>query len=131
MRKLGILFALPLLLGACSAGPEVISHEGGPIALKVESTVDEVAIQDLKVRLREGRATTQFFLLNEAETVSRVHITLEWFDLDGFLIEDSMEADPRSRNFDLRPGERRTFTFYSPEGKQPVTLRCIVGPGGY
>ena len=125
------LVALPLLAVACSTGPEVISSEGGPVALTVESTVENVEVLDLKVRLRDGRATTQFFLVNENEHVARVHITLEWFDAEGFLIEDSMEVDPRSRNFDLLPDERRTFTFYSPEGKKPVTLRCIVGKGGY
>ncbi|MBC8330260.1 MAG: hypothetical protein H8E31_16110 [Planctomycetes bacterium] len=133
MRTLQLLhlLAAPLLLGACSSGPAVISTEGGPVALKVESSVDNVEVQDLKVRLRDGRATTQFFLVNDNENMSRVHITLEWFDMDGFLIEDSMEVDPRSRSFDLRPAERRTFTFYSPEGSQPTMLRCVVGQGGY
>ncbi|RMH04469.1 MAG: DUF1425 domain-containing protein [Planctomycetota bacterium] len=126
-----LLAALPVLAAACSAGPEIVQNEGGPVALQVESSLDEVSIQDLKVRLKDGRATAQFFLVNEAETSVRVHITLEWFDADGFLIEDSMETDPRSRDFDLRPRERRTFTFYSPEGSRPVRLRCVVGTGGW
>lgn len=127
-----VLLALALGSGpACSVGPEVVSHEEGPVALKVECSVDQVEIQDLKVRLRDGRATAQFFLLNEAENLVQVQVTLEWFDRDGFLIEDSMEVDPRSRQFDLRPEERRTFTFYSPEESQPTLLRCIVGKGGY
>lgn len=127
-----VLLVLPLWPGlACSVGPEVISREDGPVALKVECSVDQVEIQDLKVRLREGRATAQFFLRNDAENLVQVQVTLEWFDRDGFLIEDSMEVDPRSRQFDLRPEERRTFTFYSPEGSQPTMLRCIVGKGGY
>jgi len=129
-----IPFALPVavvaLLGAtaCSSGPTILTHDNGDVALRVESGVDDVEVEDMKVRKRDGRATAQFHLVNDSDEIRRVFVSLEWFDAEGFLLDDSMEVDPRERTFALRGDNTRTLTFFSPQGGEPTTLRCVIEP---
>jgi len=113
-------------LAACSSGPTVLTHDNGAVALRIESTVDGVSIENMRVRMRDDKATAQFNLVNGDSDRQNVFIALEWFDSDGFLLEDSMEVDPRERTFNLRGGKARTLTFFSPDGQRPTTLRCTV-----
>ncbi len=132
MRVLTSLLPVGLLLlpAACASGPDIQELDDGLVSLRVESSVDGIQVQDLKMRSRAGRATAQFFLFNESEKTLRVFVRLEWSDEDGFLLEDSIDTDPRSRLFELPPGSRRAFTFYSPEAeKAPAGLRCTIEPG--
>lgn len=132
MARLSLSFPLAFLalLGAtsCSSGPTILTHDNGEVALRVESGVDEVAVENMKVRKRDGRATAQFHLVNDGDEVRRVFVSLEWFDADGFLLDDSMEVDPRERTFTLRGENARTLTFFSPDGGSPSKLRCVIEP---
>jgi len=94
--------------------------------MRIESTVDGVSIENMRVRMRNNQATAQFNLVNEENNGQNVFIALEWYDSDGFLLEDSMDVDPRERTFNLRSGKGRTLTFFSPDGQRPTTLRCTV-----
>lgn len=120
------LAVIPILLAACSSGPTVLTHDNGEVALRVESTVDGVSVENMRVRLRDGQATAQFNLVNDDSDMQNVFVALEWFDSDGFLLEDSMEVDPKERTFHLRGDHQRTLTFFSPDGQKPSTLRCTV-----
>lgn len=124
--RIHTLAALPILLAACSSGPTVLTHDNGEVALRVESTVDGVTVENMRVRLRDGQATAQFNLVNDDSEMQNVFVALEWFDSDGFLLEDSMEVDPKERTFHLRGDNQRTLTFFSPDGQRPSTLRCTV-----
>lgn len=127
LRNLLIPFlAAPALLAACSSGPTVMTHDNGDVALRIESTVDGVTVENMRVRLRDGQATAQFNLVNDDSDTQNVFVGLEWYDSDGFLLEDSMEVDPRERTFHLRGNKQRTLTFFSPDGQRPTTLRCTV-----
>ena len=125
-RLIHLLAATPILLGACSSGPTVLTHDNGEVALRVESTVNGVTVENMRVRLRDGQATAQFNLVNDDSEMQNVFVALEWFDSDGFLLEDSMEVDPKERTFHLRGDNQRTLTFFSPDGQRPSTLRCTV-----
>lgn len=125
-RLLHLLAAGPILLAACSSGPTVVTHDNGEVALRIESTVEGVSVEEMRVRLRDDQATAQFNLVNGDSARQNVFIALEWYDSDGFLLEDSMDVDPRERTFDLRGGKQRTLTFFSPDGQRPATLRCTV-----
>jgi hypothetical protein len=103
-----------------------MTHDNGEVALRIESTVDGVDVENMRVRLRDGKATAQFNLVNADDDTQNVFVALEWFDADGFLLEDSMEIDPRERTFHLRGNKQRTLTFFSPDGQRPSTLRCTV-----
>jgi len=126
IRLLHLLAASPILLAACSSGPTVLTQENGDVALRIESTVDGVSIENMRVRMRDNQATAQFNLVNDESNQQNVFIALEWYDADGFLLEDSMEVDPRERTFSLRGGKGRTLTFFSPDGQRPTVLRCTV-----
>jgi len=104
----------------------VFTQENGEIAMRIESTVDGVSIENMRVRMRNNQATAQFNLVNEESAGQNVFIALEWYDSDGFLLEDSMDVDLRERTFNLRGGKGRTLTFFSPDGQRPTTLRCTV-----
>lgn len=120
---------LALTAPSCSSGPTVHAHDNGEVALRIESDVDRVEVEDMKVRKRDGRATAQFHLVNDNDDPRRVFVSLEWFDADGFLLDDSMEVDPRERTFMLRGEQTRTMTFFSPEGREePTRLRCTIRP---
>ena len=116
----------PILLASCSSGPTVLTHDNGEVALRIESTVSGVSIENMRVRLRDGQATAQFNLVNDESDPQQVFISLQWYDADGFLLEDSMVVDPRELTFNLRGGKERTLTFFSPVGQIPATLRCTV-----
>ena len=126
IRLIHLLAASPILLAACSSGPTVLTHDNGEVALRIESTVDGVSVENMRVRLRDNQATAQFNLVNDDSDRQNVFVALEWYDSDGFLLEDSMEVDPRERTFNLRGGKQRTLTFFSPDGQRPTTLRCTV-----
>lgn len=115
-----------LLLPACSSGPEVITHDNGEIKLIIESDVEGMNIEDMRVRFQEDQATAQFNLVNADDEMQQVFVSLEWLDAQQFLLEDSMETDPRERTFAVRGGKRKTLTFFSPEGEKPAILRCTL-----
>lgn len=121
-----LLLAVLLALPACSSGPEVLTHDDGQIRLVIESDVDGVGVEDMKVRFDNERATAQFNIVNNDDDARRVFISLEWLDAQNFLLEDSMESDPKERTFSVRGNKRRTLTFFSPEGGKPTTLRCSL-----
>lgn len=125
-KLIHLLAASTILLASCSSGPTVVTHDNGDVALRIESTVDGVSVENMRVRLRDEKATAQFNLVNDDSDMQVVFVSLEWFDSDGFLLEDSMEVDPRERTFNLRGGKDRTLTFFSPDGQKPTTLRCTV-----
>jgi uncharacterized protein YcfL len=121
-----LLPAILLALPACSSGPEVLTHDNGQIRLVIESDVDGVNVEDMKVRFENNRATAQFNIVNGDDDARRVFVSLEWLDAQNFLLEDSMEADPKEHTFSVRGNKRRTLTFFSPDGKKPTTLRCSL-----
>jgi len=121
-----LLPAILLVLPACSSGPEILTHDNGQIRLVIESDVDGVNIEDMKVRFENDRATAQFNVVNGDNEARRVFVSLEWLDAQNFLLEDSMDADPKERTFSVRGNKRRTLTFFSPDGAKPTTLRCSL-----
>lgn len=121
-----LLPVLLLALPACSSGPEVLTHDNGQIRLVIESDVDGVNVEDMKVRFEDNRATAQFNIVNGESDARRVFVSLEWLDAQNFLLEDSMVADPKERTFSVRANKRRTLTFFSPKGAKPTTLRCSL-----
>ncbi len=115
-RPLAFLGTTALLLGACSA-PDTyqgkIIRGGDEVQVAVRSWVGDVDVEDVLGRLKNGRASAQFRIVNNTGDPLRLRCTFEWRDEDGFLLRQAVSTRSETLIV-LRPDQSRILTYTAP-----------------
>ena len=90
-----------------------VEWEDIAIRAEVEVLQDDVEVESTTIRGKEGRATTQFIIVNESGEPLRSHITWQWQDADGMQLRAA--AGGKGEHFlILHPDQPETMTLVSP-----------------
>jgi uncharacterized protein YcfL len=110
-------YFLFLGLAACTStsAKESMEWNGEDITIRAEVEVlqDDVEVEATTIRGKEGRATTQFIVVNESDEPIRSHITWQWLDADGMQLR-AAAGGKGERFLVLHPNQPETLTLVSP-----------------